>query len=168
LASRTHTLSNSQLGLAKTAARLGAMSVSAEPVLVVVLVVVGLVAQGFNMFNYPAFSLLDDEGIYTAQAWAVLREHQLTPYTYFYDHAPGGWLLLAGWTALTGGPHTFGAAIDSGRVLMLVVHLSMVPLLFHLARKLGAGIGSAGLATFLFSVSPLAVFSTIAWSCSTT
>src|SRR5438105_2383603 len=61
--------------------------------LTLVLVLVGLVAHGLNMFNYPA--PYGDEGIYTSQAWAVLREGRLTPYTYWYDHAPLGWLMLA-------------------------------------------------------------------------
>ena len=52
----------------------------------------------------------DDEGIYAAQAWAVLRLGRLAPYTYFYDHAPAGWILIAAWMGLTGGPHAFGSA----------------------------------------------------------
>ena len=39
--------------------------------------------------------------------------------------------------ALTGGPHTFGSAIDSGRVLMLLLHLAMIHRLYRVARKLG-------------------------------
>ena len=60
--------------------------------------------------------------------------------------------------ALTGGPHTFGGAIDSGRVLMLLLHLAMVPLLYRVARKLGCGPPAAALAALLFSLSPLAIF----------
>jgi endo-1,4-beta-D-glucanase Y len=122
------------------------------------LIVVALVAQSLNMFNYPSFTLKDDEGIYAAQAWAVLREGSLAPYTYFYDHAPGGWLLLAGWYGLTGGMYTFGNAIDSGRVLMLLLHLAMVPLFYQICRKLGSSVSLAALVTLLFSVSPLALF----------
>ena len=44
----------------------------------------------------------------------MLRQGRLAPYTYFYDHAPAGWILLAAWMGLTGGPFTFGGAIDSG------------------------------------------------------
>lgn len=129
-----------------------------EPALVLGLVVAGLLAQGLNMFNYPAATFMDDQGIYASQAWAVLREARLSPYTYIYDHAPGGWILLAAWSWLTGGPHAFGGAIDSGRMLMLLLHLAMVPLLYHLARKLGCPAPVAALAALLFSVSPLAVF----------
>ncbi len=126
--------------------------------LVLGLVVVGLVAHSFNMLDYPSFTFKDDEGIYAAQSWAVLREGHLTPYTYFYDHAPAGWLLSALWMALTGGTNTFGNAVDSGRVLMLGLHLGMVPLLYGLTRRLGGTPLAAALATLLFSLSPLAVF----------
>ena len=33
------------------------------------------------------------------RAWSVLREARLSPYTYFYDHAPVGWITMAGWVA---------------------------------------------------------------------
>jgi 4-amino-4-deoxy-L-arabinose transferase-like glycosyltransferase len=127
-----------------------------ELLLLLALVAVGMVAQGLNMFNYPAFK--DDEGIYSGQAWAVLRQGQLSPYTYFYDHAPAGWILIAAWMGITGGPHMFGSAIDSGRVLMLLLHLAMIPMLYHVARKLGCGAGTAVFAALLFSLSPLALY----------
>ncbi len=133
-------------------------ALSGEMPLVVGLVVLALVAHALNMFHLPAFTFKDDEGIYAAQAWAVLRQGQLAPYTYFYDHAPAGWILIAAWMGLTGGLHTFGGAIDSGRVLMLLLHLGMVVLLYRIVRKLGGGPSAAALAALLFSVSPLAVF----------
>jgi endo-1,4-beta-D-glucanase Y/4-amino-4-deoxy-L-arabinose transferase-like glycosyltransferase len=129
----------------------------AETLLVMGLVAVSILAHSFNMFHYPSLDRLDDEGIYMSQAWAVLREGQLSPYTYWYDHAPAGWIIIAGWLGITGGPTAFGSAIDSGRVLMLLLHVAMVPLLYYLARKLGSSIPFAALAVFLFSVSPLAI-----------
>jgi endo-1,4-beta-D-glucanase Y/4-amino-4-deoxy-L-arabinose transferase-like glycosyltransferase len=128
-----------------------------ELLLMLGLVCVGLVMHGLNMFNYPALNRFDDEGIYMSQAWSVLRLGQLAPYTYFYDHAPGGWLLLAGWLGISGGPLTFGSAVDSGRMFMLLLHLAMIPLLYQIARKFGCGMGAAALATLLFSISPLAI-----------
>lgn len=126
--------------------------------LVAGLILIGLLAHGLNMFHYPSFTFLDDEGIYTGQAWAILREGKISYYTYFYDHAPAGWMLLAGWMWITGGPHTFGGAIDSGRVLMLLLHLAMIPMLYQIARKLGGSVTIAALTTLLFSLSPLAIF----------
>jgi len=133
-------------------------SLRGEAGLVLALVLVGLLAHGFNMFNYPAFTFNGDEGIYTGQALAVLRDSRLSPYTYWYDHAPGGWIFLAAWMVVSGGPHTFGSAIDSGRVLMLLLHLAMVVRLYRLARCFGSGPAPAALATLLFSLSPLALF----------
>jgi len=128
-----------------------------EVVVVLCVMLVGLVAHGLNMFNFPAFSFLGDEGIYSQQAWAVLREGRLTPYTYFYDHAPAGWILLAGWMGVTGGPETFGSAIASGRVFMLLLHVACLPLLYRVVRKLGVSVPVAATATLLFSLSPLAL-----------
>ncbi|MFI5267726.1 MAG: glycosyl hydrolase family 8 [Chloroflexota bacterium] len=144
--------------VASRAALAQRLALAPETALIVGLVVVGLVAHGINMFQYPALNRFDDEGVYLSQAWAVIREHQLAPYAYFYDHAPAGWLLLAGWMLLTGGPHAFGLAVDSGRTFMLLLHLAMVVLLYRLARKLGCPVWAAALATLLFSVSPLAVY----------
>ncbi|MBV9356053.1 MAG: glycosyltransferase family 39 protein [Chloroflexi bacterium] len=132
--------------------------ISPEAWLVLGLVLVALVAHGINMFDFVAATAKDDEGIYTAQAWAVLREHRLAPYTYAYDHAPAGWLLLAVWMAITGGPLAFGQALDSGRVCMLVLHLLSVVLLYRVARKLGCGPGAAATGSLFLAVSPLAIF----------
>ncbi|MEN9938695.1 MAG: hypothetical protein RLZZ387_5274 [Chloroflexota bacterium] len=129
-----------------------------ERALLLALVLVSLVAHGLNMLNNPGQAGLGDEGIYMSQAWAVLREGRLAPYTYFYDHAPAGWIMLGAWMGLTGGPFTFGNAIDGGRVLMLLLHLAMVPMLYRIVRKLGCGAPAAALAVLLFSLSPLAVF----------
>src|SRR5581483_5950584 len=134
------------------------LTASREQLLVGGLMVVGLLAQGWNMFHSPALYRFGDEGIYAAQAWAVLREHKLSPYTYFYDHAPAGWILFALWMALTGGPFTFGSTSDSGRLFALLLHVAMVPLLYRLARKLGADPGPAAAGVLLFSLSPLAIF----------
>lgn len=133
------------------------LSVRLEPFLVLGLMVLGLVAHGFNMFNYPAFTFLDDEGLITGQATAVLYGH-LTPYTYIYENAPAGWVMLAGWLGISGGLHAFGDVIDSGRVLMLLLHLASIPLLYRITRKLGGNVTIAAFATLLFSLSPLAIF----------
>lgn len=119
------------------------------------LVALALFSHGLNMFQYPSFTGSDDEGIYAAQAWAVLREGVLSPYTYVYDHVPGGWILVAAWMAVTGGPHAFGSAIDSGRAFMLLLHIASLVMVYRVARKLGCGVATATLCGFLFTASPL-------------
>src|SRR5215475_12965135 len=128
-----------------------------EPALLIGLIVIGLLAHGLNMFQFPSITGIDDEGIYASQAWAILREGQLSPYTYVYDHVPGGWILLAAWMALSGGPHAFGSAVDSGRVLMLLLHVASLLMLYRIARKLGCGVLTSTLATLVFTLSPLAL-----------
>jgi len=129
-----------------------------EPGLILALIIVGMLAHSVNMLDMPAFTFNGDEGIYTGQALAVLRDGRLAPYTYWYDHAPAGWILLAAWMAASGGPHTFGGVIDSGRVLMLLLHLAMIHRLYRVARACGCAPAPAALATLLFSLSPLAIF----------
>lgn len=146
------------LGGAMLRVRAWAGAMGAEPALVIGLVAASLVAHGFNMFNSPSITAFGDEGIYVSQAWSIIREGRLSPYTYFYDHAPGGWILISVWMWLTGGPLTFGGALDGGRMLMLLLHVAMVPLLYHLARKLGCGVPAAALTVCFFSLSPLAIY----------
>jgi hypothetical protein len=117
----------------------------------------GLVTHGWNVFKYPLY--LSDEGIYMQQAWSVLREGKLSPYTYFYDHAPMGWLTIAAWVGIIPGQfNTFGFPVNIGRVLMVVVHVGSVFLLFEVVRRYSGSKAAAFLATFLFNVSPLAVY----------
>jgi 4-amino-4-deoxy-L-arabinose transferase-like glycosyltransferase len=128
-----------------------------ERLLLVASLLIGAISHGYHLFLYPLY--ITDEGIYMQQAWSVLREGQLSPYTYYYDHAPAGWLVIAGWVALL--PHqfeTFGNAINTGRVLMLLVHLASVFLLFQITRRFSGSLIAAVVACFLFNLSPLAVY----------
>src|SRR6266849_10786776 len=105
-----------------------------DRLLVVVSLATGAITHGYNLFNYPLY--VTDEGIYIQQAWSVLREARLSPYTYFYDHAPAGWIAIASWVALLPSQlQTFGGAINTGRVLMLLVHLASVYLLFIVSLR---------------------------------
>jgi 4-amino-4-deoxy-L-arabinose transferase-like glycosyltransferase len=117
----------------------------------------GLVSHVYNLFHYPLY--LTDEGIYIQQAWSVLRQMRLAPYTYTYDHAPFGWITLAGWTAILPGQfHAFGNAINTGRALMIPIHLASVFFLFEITRRFSGGnTVAAFLATAFFNLSPLAV-----------
>ena len=117
----------------------------------------GLVSHGYNVFRYPLY--LTDEGIYTEQAWAVVNQAALSPYTYFYDHAPGGWLLISLWDLLLPGHSlTFGNGINTGRVLMVIIHVASVVMLFQITRKISGSYLAAFVAGLLFDLSPLAVY----------
>ena len=117
----------------------------------------GLITLGYHLFEYPLYST--DEGTYMERAWAVIRLGGLAPVTYIYDHAPAGWLFIAGWVYVL--PHqfeAFGNALNTGRVLMLLLHLASVFFLFEIARKLSGGLLAPVIATFFFNFSPLAIY----------
>jgi hypothetical protein len=119
------------------------------------LLVVGIVhAVGYDRF--PG-RINDDEGTYVAQAWAVQHWHSLAHYTYWYDHPPGGWITIAGYTWLTRAFERLPTAVSAGREFMIVVKLVSAAMLYLLGRRLGFHRLAAAGAVLLFGLSPLAV-----------
>ena len=109
-----------------------------ETLLIIAVLLIAGLAHGINMFHFPYFE--NDEGTYMSQAWSVIYEGRLAPYTYWYDHAPVGWLQIAIWAILTGSFHTFGPIINSGRVLMLLIQLGSTLMLYYIARNISRSI----------------------------
>jgi 4-amino-4-deoxy-L-arabinose transferase-like glycosyltransferase len=129
----------------------------AAAILLAISLLGGLFTHGFNLFEYPLF--LTDEGIYVQQAWSLVREGRLSPYTYFYDHAPAGWMVMAAWgNALPGQFQAFGNEVNTVRVLMLLVHVASVGLLFGIVRRFSGSAVGAFIAAFAYNFSPLAVY----------
>ena len=122
----------------------------------VVILLFALITFAVGLFSYPHYE--NDEGIYMSQAWAVLEEGRLSPYTFWYDHAPLGWIVIAGWLFVTGGIETFGFSVNSGRVFMLVLHVCSTLLLMMATHRLTGKRIPAYLAGLLFAASPLVVF----------
>jgi 4-amino-4-deoxy-L-arabinose transferase-like glycosyltransferase len=118
----------------------------------------GLITHGYHLFDYPLYST--DEGIYIERAWAIVRENRLSPQTYYYDHAPAGWIFIALWEfILPRHFETFGNPVNSGRVLMLLLHVASTFFLFEIARKFSRGrLIAPVIATFFFNFSVLAVY----------
>lgn len=128
-----------------------------ETVLVIVLLGISVVAHAWNMYGYPYYE--NDEATYTSRGWMVANEGKLDVYTYRYDHAPLGWMLLAGWQVLTGGAQLFGSLLESGRAFMLLVHIASTILVYIIARRFSAGSRLAGaVAVVFFAVSPIAIY----------
>jgi hypothetical protein len=124
-------------------------------VLLLATLAVVAVVQAVGMDHAP--QRVDDEGTYVAQAWAVQHWRTLAHYTYWYDHPPLGWLLLAVWTTLTGAFSRAATAVSAGRELMLVAQVVSAALLYALARRLGLRRPAAVACVLLFSLSPLAL-----------
>jgi endo-1,4-beta-D-glucanase Y len=129
---------------------------SREVVLVTLLMLAVAAAHGINMFHFPYYDT--DEGTYVAQARAFAQHARLAPYTYWYDHAPAGWMLLGGWARLTGGFSTFGDAIDSGRALMLLLHLGSSLAMYAFIRRVTGRPWAAALAVAAFSFAPHGIY----------
>ncbi|RUR03196.1 ArnT family glycosyltransferase [Labedella endophytica] len=113
------------------------------------------VIQLVNLGGSP--QRIDDEGTYTAQAWAIGAFGELTHYTYWYDHPPVGWIQIAAYTGLTGAFDRYDVAVLAAREAMVFFTLVAVVLVWFLARRLSFSRPAAAIAGLLFAVSPLAV-----------
>jgi hypothetical protein len=111
--------------------------------------------HGVALGRSPAF--LDDEGTYAAQAWSLIAQHRLSPYTYWYDHPPLGWVQLAGWFDATGALHRNTPIVVSAREFALVCAVISGALLFLLGRRAGLSRWTAAVPVLAIALSPLAV-----------
>jgi 4-amino-4-deoxy-L-arabinose transferase-like glycosyltransferase len=125
-------------------------------ILIPLLAIVGL-AMAWNLQGYPG-RVNDDEGTYTAEAWAIIHLHRLAPYTYWYDHPPVGWATIAVWAWLTNGFHRLPRAVMVSREVMWLATMATSGLLYGLARRLELRRSGAAIAVLLFGLSPLAIW----------
>lgn len=141
-----------QTGAAQEAAPSRSFDIKTAFLVVLVAIMAGM-SQGYNMFAYPYFQ--DSEGTNISNAWALSELERLSPYTYGYEEAPVGSLVLSAWTSVMGGLDAFGFSGNTGRVLMLGVHVVSVMLIFGIAKKVTDSNLTAVLASLIFAFSPL-------------
>jgi 4-amino-4-deoxy-L-arabinose transferase-like glycosyltransferase len=125
-----------------------------EAMVVIIGLAFAVVAHAFNIFNYPLYG--QDEGALMSNAWAILHG-MLQPYPYIYEQPPLGWIQIAAWVQLSGGFFTFGNAINSGRVLMLLYATASSLLVYLIANRLSGSRSTGLLALIIFSLSPLSI-----------
>lgn len=126
-------------------------------ILLLFILVYTAVIHGHNMFQYPYYE--SDEGTYTSQAWAVLTQGELSPYTYWYDHPPLGWLTIAGWFSIL--PETylaFGNSLNTARVLMLLLSVISTAIVYVITNRLTKSALAATFAALFFTSSPLMIY----------
>jgi endoglucanase len=115
--------------------------------------VIAAAFTGVNIFHFPHYE--SDEGTYMGSAWAMIKQGKLSYYTYNYDHPPLGWAIIGVWTMLMGGFTAFGAAVNAGRLLMLLTTVGSAVLLYLLVRRATGKTSPGVLAGVLYAVSPL-------------
>src|SRR5256886_2173305 len=152
-ASDTHVMPNVTLNTAKQT-RAIPLPTWLEAVLIVLSLATAFVIHAYNMFNFPRYEL--DEGTYMSNAWAI-TQGLISPYPYGYGHPPLAWMQIAAWMQLTGGPFTFGNALNSGRVFMLFYSVGSALLVYLIVRRWSGSRSAALLALIIFSLSPLSV-----------
>jgi hypothetical protein len=113
------------------------------------------IVHAWGMAQFPAF--FDDEGAYVSQAFAVDNLHALTPYTYWYDHPPLGWIALGAWAKVFPVFTSTSFAIGAARIFALCVFVGSAMLLYGVARRMSLGPGLSVVTVVLFGLSPLAL-----------
>jgi hypothetical protein len=127
-----------------------------EPALILAILAIAGVAHGVNMLGCPQYD--HDEGVFMARAWSFVTRGTFDPYTFTYDQTPLGYALLGVWARLVGGFNTFGTAVDTGRVLMLVLQLLSTLLVYGIARQLSKSQIVGAQAALLFALSPFGIY----------
>lgn len=122
----------------------------------IILFIFAFLTHGSNIFHFPYY--LDDEGIYVSQAWSFLALGKLSPTTYFYDHAPLGWIQIAIWAKLTGGLYTFGYPINSARFFILILNCFSTLFIYFIGKRIGKNSIAGITASLFFILSPLSIY----------
>ncbi len=130
-------------------------------VLVFAISLIGIIFYHYqNMFFYPYYE--NDEGIYQSQAWAISQLKSLTPYTYWYDHAPAGWIILNIATNLIGGFFKFNISgmpsMDTGRIVILLFKIITSVLIYFIVKNITNKYYLAAIAMLTSAIGPLAVY----------
>jgi 4-amino-4-deoxy-L-arabinose transferase-like glycosyltransferase len=116
-----------------------------------------VLVQAWNIAGYPR--VFDDEGTYLAQSYAIDHGTGMTPYTYWFDHPPLGWMQLSllAWIPEVIWHSPGQLVVAYSRIIMLPFTVASSILIYVLARRMTLPRWSATLAVLLFGLSPLSV-----------
>lgn len=123
--------------------------------IVALLMFVVFAVQFQNLFNFPYYQ--DAEGTNMSNAWSLKNGGDLSPYTYTYEEPPAGSVMMSLWLSATDHLDLFDSTLESGRVLMLLVHLVNLAMVYGITYKISKSSVAALVATLIFTFSPLSV-----------
>ncbi len=126
-----------------------------------IVIVSGLVAlkalvHGFNYLGFPYIE--NDEATYAIRGLSFATNGSFDMYTYWYDHAPAGWMLIGIWFLLTGKTLIFDSYMSSARFFMLAITVATVVMTYILARRLIKDRVMALIITLVVILSPLQIY----------
>jgi hypothetical protein len=132
------------------------LSCHQRSVLLLCILAIAGVAHGVNMLGCPQYN--HDEGVFMARAWSFFHHGIFHPYGFTYDQTPLGYVQLGGWAILVGGYNTFGTAVDTGRVYLLVLQVLSTWCVYGIAWRISGKSIIGAQAALLFALSPFGIY----------
>lgn len=113
--------------------------------------------KSWNLFRFPIYS--EDEGTYVSQAHALWELGELSYYTYWYDHAPVGWVVISLWQKLLDFMMLdFGNSLNDSRVFMMLVSTYILWCIVKILDRFQVSNLVKYLVASLYIFSPLTVY----------
>ncbi len=123
---------------------------------ILVIVIFKILLHGINFTEFPYYE--NDEATYAIRSLAFLEDGSFDLYTYWYDHAPAGWIFMAGWFAATGKALLFGSLLNSARFFIFLLSMASAVLVYIIGKRITKERWFATMASLLFIISPLSIF----------
>ena len=122
----------------------------------VIIVIFKLLLHGDNFTEFPYYE--NDEATYSIRALSFAEDGSFDNYTYWYDHAPAGWMFMSLWYIITGKALLFGSLINSSRLFILILTTISAILVYMISKKIIKDRWFSMLAALLFIASPLSLY----------
>lgn len=124
--------------------------------IIIALIVLKIAINGANLQHYPYFE--NDEATYSTRATAFLDYGKLDHYTYWYDHAPAGWMFLSIFFGIARIVAPNMPELEVGRVVMTGLSVGVTVLVYLIGRALFKRRLPAVLASIILLISPLTIY----------
>ncbi len=118
----------------------------------------------FLFSNYATFPYFEgDEGIYISRARSFIEQGKLSPETYWYDHAPLGWIFISPFVKLLYNLNVFESYLVAGRFVIIVLNILSLFFLYRISnyffkKKTNLTQALSAIVCILYLTSPLYVY----------